>query len=180
MVEEAEDRSGNPPKRLSAEEQDKWDNLIFKLGLTDAWLSDEFSHDRNNLKFTWTNKQEGRSQQMARLDRFYIGEWARNRGGSVEILAGYGTLSDHSPVLFQIRKRAQIKDEKCQFRFNCSFLKYLDLLVKLRDTYNSSSPRPEPGEVGWQRWMSGALEKVKLFCQEEGIRRAKKSKARNA
>jgi hypothetical protein len=94
------DRSGNPPKKLTIEEQDEWDNLILKLGLTDSWFNDEFIHDRKNLKFTWTNKQNGVEQQMARLDRFYIGGWAQNRGGSIEILVGYGSFFDYTPITF--------------------------------------------------------------------------------
>lgn len=74
MAKRQEDRSRNLPKKLTTKEQDEWDNLILKLGLLDSWLMDEYIHDKSNLNFIWTNKQKGINQQMARLDRFYLGD----------------------------------------------------------------------------------------------------------
>ncbi|KAG0577127.1 hypothetical protein KC19_5G132900 [Ceratodon purpureus] len=70
MVEHDSDRSGNPPKKLSREEEDGWDNLILKLGLEDVWESDDFTH-YDSLRFSWTIKQKELSHLMARLDQFY-------------------------------------------------------------------------------------------------------------
>ena len=50
MVEHESDRSGNPPKKLSREEQDGWDNLILKLGLEDAWDNDDFTHYKSSSR----------------------------------------------------------------------------------------------------------------------------------
>jgi exonuclease III len=57
MVENEEDRSGNPPKRLSREEQGAWDNLTLRSGLQDVWQSNDFSHE-GSLPFSWSNRKD--------------------------------------------------------------------------------------------------------------------------
>jgi exonuclease III len=109
MVERDEDRSSNTPKKLSNEEQEAWDRLTLKLGLEDAWSSDDFTH-HHSLHFSWSNKQAGPAHRQARLDRYYIGKWGRERRGKIEILDGRSTLSDHSPVTLFLRRRCIMAD----------------------------------------------------------------------
>lgn len=54
MTTKPEDRSRDT-KKLSMDEQKVWDLLIFKLGFTDPWNSDDFDH-QNTLRYTWSNK----------------------------------------------------------------------------------------------------------------------------
>ena len=42
MVEYKVDCKSSSSKKLLEEEQDKWDKLIFKLGLEDIWYRDDF------------------------------------------------------------------------------------------------------------------------------------------
>ncbi|KAG0573255.1 hypothetical protein KC19_VG162200 [Ceratodon purpureus] len=177
MVEHEADRSGNPPKKLSREEQDGWDNLILKLGLEDNWESDDFTH-HDSLRFSWTNKQQDLSHLMARLDRFYVGEWRRNRGGKLEILAGFNTLSDHVPVHLHIRRKSLHQKENRSFRFNTSFLEDEFLVQKLAATW-SEEPRPT-GDETWALWVVRAQLRIREFCQREGKQRAQARRDREA
>jgi len=102
MVQHEADRSGNK-KLIKGEEQEAWDNLIFQQGLEDATYSDDFN-SHNSLMYTWSNKRDN-ELLLARLDRAYIGEWAKDRGGKIQILKGHSILSDHLPILLSIHKR---------------------------------------------------------------------------
>ncbi|KAG0572449.1 hypothetical protein KC19_VG096100, partial [Ceratodon purpureus] len=163
MVEHEADRSGNPPKKLPREEQDGWDNLILKLGLEDTWESDGYTH-HDSLRFSWTNKQQELSHLMARLDRFYVGEWGRNRGGKLEILAGFNTLSDHVPVHLHIRRKSHRQQDSRSFCFNTSFLENEALVIKLAAAW-SEEPRPIGESETWALWVVKAQLRIKDFCQ---------------
>ena len=51
IVEHDSDKSGNPSKKLSEEEQDNWDVLLLRLGLEDFSYCDDFTH-YNSLKYS--------------------------------------------------------------------------------------------------------------------------------
>lgn len=85
------DRSDGLPKKISAHEQEGWDTLTTHFGLEDTWSSDDFLH-KNSLHFSWTNNQQGDKRLMARLDRFYVGDWGRGRGGQIKILPRHTTI----------------------------------------------------------------------------------------
>jgi exonuclease III len=120
MVERDQDRSTNTPKKLTNEEQEAWDRQMMRLGLEDSWHSDDFTN-RISLQFSWNTKQKGIAHRKARLDRFYVGEWGRERGGKTEILEGRSTLSDHLPVTLHLRRTCSQNDVDRLFKFNTTF-----------------------------------------------------------
>jgi exonuclease III len=130
MVERESDRSINTPKNLTREEREAWDRLVMRLGLEDVWNCDDFTH-YSSLSFSWSNKQKGAGHHKARLDRFYVGDWGRDRGGKAKILDGRSTLSDHLPVLLCIRRRCTVSDAERLFKFNTSFLAKPQLLSQM-------------------------------------------------
>jgi exonuclease III len=170
MVESETDRSSNTPKKLSREEREAWDRLVMRLGIEDVWTSDDFTHN-NSLLFSWSNRQKGVAHRKARLDKFYVGEWGKERGGQSEILEGRSTLSDHLPVSLKLRRRCSLSDEDRLFKFNTTILEDPKLLAQMQGHWNEA-PRPAPGGTGWQEWTVAALERVKVFCQETGRTRA--------
>jgi len=144
MVTNKSEKSGNK-KLIRGIEQDAWDNLTFKYGLEDSYLSDDFN-SQNSLTYTWSNKRET-ELHLAKLDRAHVGEWAKARGGKVKIPEGFSTLSDHLPILLTIRKRNQEVVNDKRFRFNLSFLEEENLKQEIINKWNDK-PRLETGTVG--------------------------------
>lgn len=114
---------------------------------------------------------------MARLDRAYIGDWARSRGGKTSILEGYSTISDHLPCLLSIKPRLRNEETDRSFRFNLSFLENITIVDQLKTIWNAET-KPTPYQQGWQQWVVRALSRIKLLCQNIGIEHAKARKAR--
>jgi hypothetical protein len=106
------------------------------------------------------------------MDRYYVGDWARDRNGTISILEGYGTISDHLPVMLKIRKRTRNEDDDRQFRLNTSFLEDSDLVTQMQEVW-ISEPKPIKGELGWLAWLACTLKRVKGFCQKVGVQKAK-------
>jgi endonuclease/exonuclease/phosphatase family metal-dependent hydrolase len=109
MVERDSDRSSNTPKKLTREEREAWDRFVMRLGIEDIWTNNDFTH-YNSLIFSLSNKQKGTIHQKAHLDRFYVGDWSKERRGKTEVLEGHSTLSDHLPVSLQLRRRCSNSD----------------------------------------------------------------------
>jgi hypothetical protein len=141
-----------------------------RLRLEDVWNSDDFIH-YSSLLFSWNNKQKGASHRKARLDRFYVGDWGKDRGGKTEILDSRSTLSDHLPMLLCLRKQCTVSDVERLFKFNTSFLTEPQLLSQMQEQWNAV-PRPVHGDDRWQEWVAAALERVKVFYQETKRTRA--------
>jgi hypothetical protein len=85
------DRSGNPPERLSKEKYDNFDILLLCLGFKGTW-------------FPWTNKKEKKMHQIIPLDQFYISKWGQEWRGTMAVINGQCTTSDHLSVLLHIKK----------------------------------------------------------------------------
>ena len=68
-------------------------------GLLYAHSLDDFSHLSNNLQFSWSGSSRG-SLDLARLDRFYVGQWGQARCGWVGIISGH-VSPDHSLVVIE-------------------------------------------------------------------------------
>jgi len=159
---------------IKGNEKQAWENLLFKLGLTDAHHYDEFDA-RNELSYTWSNKRET-ELLYARFDKAYVGDWARDRGRKIRIMEGMSTLSDHLLVLTTIRKLNHNEELDRSFKFNLSFLE--DVLIK-NQIINAwqESPRPS-GPQGWMRWVADASGRIKKLCQQIGKDRARERRER--
>jgi len=157
MIENKSDKNGNKTrnkKLIRGKEQKAWDNLTFRYGLTNSNLSDDFEL-QNSLSYTWSNKIEN-ELLFTRLDRAYIGEWTRDRRGKINILEGFGTLSDHLPVLLTIRKQyVQHLEQDNTFKFNLSFSEDPSIKKRIENTWNEL-PRPNNSEPGWMLWVAEA------------------------
>ena len=86
---------------IAPSERDDWDGFLFSLSVMDAWHLPSFVHTAQSLDFSWGfRRQDGRL--LERLDRFYVGDWVADRGGSMTIWPGMA-LSDHMPVSLRIQ-----------------------------------------------------------------------------
>lgn len=96
MVEFSEHKSGQTEGGLLDGERVEWDRLLFYASLLDAHRLDDFSHLSDSLQFSWLGSSHG-SLALARLDRFYVGQWGQARGDRVGIIPSH-VLSDHALV----------------------------------------------------------------------------------
>lgn len=71
-----------------------WERLCFTLSTSDAWHVDAFGRTWESLSFSQFDKRAGGSNR-SRIDRCYVDERTRDRGGTARILAST-TLSDHA------------------------------------------------------------------------------------
>jgi hypothetical protein len=91
----------------------------------------DFSHN-GSLSFSWSNRRDNQDIRLSRLDRYYVGNWACDRGGRVTILDGYGTLSDYLPVQLVIHRKLRNEEGDMQFRFNTFFLEDPQLINQMQ------------------------------------------------
>jgi hypothetical protein len=97
------DRSGNPPERLSKEKYDNFDILLLCLGFKGTWCTYNCPHF-DFLNFPWTNKKEKKMHQIIPLDQFYISKWGQEWRGTMAVINGQCTTSDHLSELLHIKK----------------------------------------------------------------------------
>ena len=81
---------------IALSEQDAWERFILSIQGVDAWHVPSFGRRHDSLDFSWGHHRQG-ARLLERLDRFYIGDWASEVGGSTCIWPRT-SLSDHHPV----------------------------------------------------------------------------------
>lgn len=97
-VEVISDRALNLGHVICGSELTTWTNLISRGDLIDI------SRDTG---FTWSNKQPGTLFRAARLDRIYMSQSFKDKFESVDCVVDKSIfLSDHVPVIVQLRKSA--------------------------------------------------------------------------
>ncbi|MCO5591248.1 hypothetical protein L7F22_045229 [Adiantum nelumboides] len=68
-----------------------------------AWHTPSFAHADNSLLLSWGFHRQGRLL-WKRFDRFYVGHFEADSGGTISILLGT-SLSDHAPVSLCVLSR---------------------------------------------------------------------------
>ena len=71
-----------------------------------SWQHGAFSHSQGSLNFSRSDQQQG-GVNLSRIDRFYVGDYLGDRGGSIEILAGT-TFFDHAPIILTLEDQARV------------------------------------------------------------------------
>ncbi|KAG0573055.1 hypothetical protein KC19_VG144800 [Ceratodon purpureus] len=107
MTENEADRSpGYTGPCMGRRELGTWTRFAMRLGITDAFLSDEF-RKIGGKRFTWSREEP--RPAWSRIDRCYIDPKVRERGGKHGIWSTMAHLSDHAPVFLEIsfRKRTR-------------------------------------------------------------------------
>ena len=69
---------------IATAERDAWDNFLFSMSLSDAWHIPAFAPTSHSLLFSWGFRRQG-GRLLERLDRFYVGQWIADRGGTTTI-----------------------------------------------------------------------------------------------
>ena len=110
MIEDQQDRVGGSGVTIHGPELAAWERLCLDLRISDVWHMHNFYRPRESLRFSRSNRRlEGTN--IARLDRFYVGECLAERGGTIQIVSGT-TFSDHAPVLMTLLENASPKSKK--------------------------------------------------------------------
>ena len=97
MVELPSDKKGGREGGIHPLERVAWDAFLFNLSGTDAWMEDAFIIQSHSLLFSWSNRRV-RGPIHARIDSFYVGDWALDRGGSIFIAPSVSTSNPFSVV----------------------------------------------------------------------------------
>ena len=105
MLEAAEDRCGGSQITVRGSELAAWERLCMSLRIVDVWHSEGFSHEKDSLLFSRSDRRIG-SSILSRIDRFYVSDLLLDRGGSVGILSGT-CMSDHAPVMLVLAEKAR-------------------------------------------------------------------------
>ena len=109
---------------------------------------------------------------MAKLDRFYVDTWGQERGNSTNIFGSQCTFFNHSPVDLHIQKCIKNKEIGRAFRFNLSYLEEPELILQLIEEWKAVL-KPSEENANWLVWITGALDRCKMFSQAEGKKCAK-------
>ena len=92
MIEDASDRVGSTITTVSGWEVKCWDSFCFAFGLLDLWKVHSFSCIQRSLQFSGSDGSVV-GATLSWLDRFYVGSFLGDAGGSLGIIPG-STISD--------------------------------------------------------------------------------------
>ena len=106
MLKDLADRSGRRGRTIHDLELLQWEKLLFSLGITDVWGSPQFATSSDSLTFSRSNGTQVNTK-LSRIDRYYVSEFFREKGGHIEIIAGT-VSSDHRPRFEKIYRMVRI------------------------------------------------------------------------
>lgn len=92
------DKKGGREGGIHPLERVAQDALLFSFSGTNAWLENAFVTQLHSLPFSSSNRRQG-GPIHTRIDRFYVGDWALERGGFVFTAPGVSTSDHFSMVL---------------------------------------------------------------------------------
>ena len=101
MLEDPADRTGGRGRTIYGQELLEWEKLLFSLGITDVWGSPQFATSSDSLTFSRSNGTQVNTK-LSRIDRYYVSEFFREKGGHIEIIAGT-VSSDHRPLFVGLK-----------------------------------------------------------------------------